>query len=86
MGLLLCAPKYLAGAMTLGEVTQAAAAFVVVQSAFNWFVDNFQRMADWRTAATRVAVLLLALDELEHAADTMPDAGTAAASPARASA
>jgi len=61
----LCAPKYLTGAMTLGELTQAAAAFVVVQGAFNWLVDNFQRVADWRSSAHRVATLLLALDEIE---------------------
>jgi ABC-type uncharacterized transport system fused permease/ATPase subunit len=62
---MLCAPKYLSGAMSLGELTQAAAAFVVVQGAFNWFVDNYQRLADWRSSAHRVATLLLALDELE---------------------
>jgi ABC-type uncharacterized transport system fused permease/ATPase subunit len=61
----LCAPKYLAGTMSLGELTQAAAAFVVVQGAFNWLVDNFQRVADWRSSAHRVATLLLALDEIE---------------------
>jgi len=32
--------------MSLGELTQAAAAFVTVQGAFNWLVDNFQRLAD----------------------------------------
>lgn len=62
---MLCAPKYLSGAMSLGELTQAAAAFVVVQGAFNWFVDNYQRLADWRSSAHRVATLLLAIDELE---------------------
>jgi len=62
---ILCAPKYLSGAMSLGELTQAAAAFAVVQGAFNWFVDNYQRLADWRSSAHRVATLLLALDELE---------------------
>jgi ABC-type uncharacterized transport system fused permease/ATPase subunit len=61
----LCAPKYLSGAMTLGELTQAAAAFVTVQSAFNWLVDNYQRLADWRSSAHRVATLLLALDSIE---------------------
>ena len=40
-------PKYLSGDMTLGDVTQAAAAFVQVQSAFNWLVDNYPRFADW---------------------------------------
>jgi len=62
---ILCVPKYLSGAMSLGELTQSAAAFVVVQGAFNWLVDNYQRFADWRSSAHRVATLLLALDELE---------------------
>jgi putative ATP-binding cassette transporter len=62
---ILCMPKYLSGAMSLGELTQSAAAFVVVQGGFNWLVDNYQRVADWRSSAHRVATLLLALDELE---------------------
>jgi putative ATP-binding cassette transporter len=62
---LLCVPKYLSRAMSLGELTQAAAAFVTVQSAFNWLVDNYQRLADWRSSAHRVATLLIALDELK---------------------
>ena len=62
---LLCVPKYLSGAMSLGELTQAAAAFVTVQGAFNWLVDNYQRLADWQSSARRVATLLIALDELK---------------------
>lgn len=64
IGLLLCTPKYLAGTMTLGEVVQAAAAFVVVQGAFNWFTDNYARLAEWAASANRVASLLLALDRI----------------------
>jgi ABC-type uncharacterized transport system fused permease/ATPase subunit len=55
--------------MTLGELMQASAAFVIVQLAFNWLVDNYQRLSDWRSAVSRVATLLIALDEvtrLEH--------------------
>jgi ABC-type uncharacterized transport system fused permease/ATPase subunit len=62
---ILCAPKYLNGTMSLGELTQTAAAFVTVQGAFNWLVDNYQRLADWRSSAHRIATLLVALDELE---------------------
>jgi ABC-type uncharacterized transport system fused permease/ATPase subunit len=62
IGLFLCVPKYLDGSMSLGEVAQAAAAFATVQGSLNWFVDNFQRLADWKTSANRVAILLLALD------------------------
>ena len=66
VGLLLCTPKYLAGAMTLGEVVQAAAAFVMVQGAFNWFTDNYARLAEWASSANRVASLLLALDQIDR--------------------
>ncbi len=66
MGLMLCAPKFLAGTMTLGELTQAAAAFTLVQGAFNWLVDNYQRVADWLSSVDRVASLLIAIDEFNH--------------------
>jgi len=68
----LCAPKYLAGTMSLGELTQASAAFVTLQIAFNWLVDNFQRFSDWRAATNRVAALLLALDQVEGSHEGLP--------------
>jgi putative ATP-binding cassette transporter len=61
----LCMPKFIAGTMTLGEVTQAAAAFVQVQSAFNWLVDNYPRFGDWTASARRVASLMMSIDHLE---------------------
>jgi putative ATP-binding cassette transporter len=66
VGLVLCSPKFLAGAMTLGELTQAAAAFTLVQGSFNWLVDNYSRLADWVSSLQRVGSLLLSLDELDH--------------------
>ena len=66
VGLILCAPKFLAGTMTLGELTQAAVAFTLVQSSFNWLVDNFNRVADWVSWLERVGGLLLSLDRLDH--------------------
>jgi ABC-type uncharacterized transport system fused permease/ATPase subunit len=62
VGLILCVPKYIYGSMSLGEVTQAAAAFAAVQGAFNWLVDNYPRLAEWASSASRVGVLLFALD------------------------
>ena len=64
---ILSAPKYLAGTMTLGQVIQAASAFVTVQTAFNWIVDNYPRLADWTASARRASSLLVALDNLEKA-------------------
>jgi ABC-type uncharacterized transport system fused permease/ATPase subunit len=71
---ILCVPKFLAGTMSLGELTQAAAAFVTVQGAFNWLVDNYQRLADWRAAVHRVATLLVALDALDDLEVSEPPA------------
>ncbi|MFG1393627.1 SbmA/BacA-like family transporter [Xanthobacter agilis] len=65
VGLLLCTPKYLSGLMSLGEVVQAAAAFVIVQSAFNWIPDSYAHLAEWTSSANRVASLLLALDQID---------------------
>jgi len=70
IGLLLCMPKYVAGTMLLGEVVQAAAAFVVVQGACNWFTDNYTRLADWAASANRVASLFLALDRIDQPGST----------------
>jgi vitamin B12/bleomycin/antimicrobial peptide transport system ATP-binding/permease protein len=65
--ILLCAPKYVAGTMTLGEVMQASSAFVIVQVAFNWLVDNYPRLADWTASARRLGSLLVSLDRLDRA-------------------
>jgi vitamin B12/bleomycin/antimicrobial peptide transport system ATP-binding/permease protein len=63
---ILCAPKYLAGTMTLGEVMQAAAAFIQVQYAFNWIVDNYPKIAEWTASARRVSSLMVSLDHLDN--------------------
>src|SRR6266446_6540361 len=65
--IILCAPKYLDGSMSLGQVMQAASAFTIVQGAFNWLVDNYPRLADWTASARRVASLEVSLDALKDA-------------------
>ena len=65
--ILLCAPKFLDGSMTLGQVMQAASAFTIVQAAFGWLVDNYPRLADWNACARRIASLMMSLDGLERA-------------------
>jgi putative ATP-binding cassette transporter len=65
--IILCAPKFLDGSMSLGQVMQAASAFTIVQAAFNWLVDNYPRLADWTASARRVSSLMVSLDSLERA-------------------
>jgi hypothetical protein len=50
-GLILCMPNHLAGIMSLGEVVQAAGAFVIVQGAFNWITDSYARIPEWISSA-----------------------------------
>jgi putative ATP-binding cassette transporter len=64
---LLCAPKFLAGSMSLGDVMQAASAFAIVQNAFSWLVDNYPRFANWSASARRITSLLVSIDALEQA-------------------
>lgn len=60
--LILGAPKYLAGEMTLGDLMQAAAAFLQVQLSLNWLADNALGLANWSASARRVAALDVAMD------------------------
>jgi putative ATP-binding cassette transporter len=69
--IILCAPKFLDGSMTLGEVMQAASAFTIVQFAFNWLVENYPRLADWTASARRVSSLMVSLDALERAEESV---------------
>jgi putative ATP-binding cassette transporter len=63
--LLLAAPNYLSGEITLGALTQSAAAFVQVQVALNWLVDNYARIAEWLASAGRVTGLWTAFTDLD---------------------
>jgi putative ATP-binding cassette transporter len=66
---ILCSPKYLNGTMSLGQVMQASAAFIQVQYAFNWIVDNYPKLAEWTASARRVAGLMVAIDALDKLDD-----------------
>jgi vitamin B12/bleomycin/antimicrobial peptide transport system ATP-binding/permease protein len=67
--LLLATPKYLSGELTLGAVTQLAAAFFQVQVAFAWLVDRYKFVAMWYASARRVMALVEASEELDRSLD-----------------
>lgn len=75
IGWVLCAPKYLVGTMSLGEVAQAVAAFVIVQTALNWLVDNYAAMAECLSSVNRVAALLMALEDTDYHAKPSAEVG-----------
>jgi vitamin B12/bleomycin/antimicrobial peptide transport system ATP-binding/permease protein len=75
--LLLATPKYLSGELSLGAVTQLAAAFFQVQIAIAWLVDNYKAVAQWYASARRVMVLVEAIDDLEADVESRHEGGIA---------
>lgn len=65
--LLLCAPKYLEGDLTLGAMVQITAAFMQVHQSLNWLADNAIRVAEWLASAQRVVAFVEALDRVDAA-------------------
>jgi putative ATP-binding cassette transporter len=47
-------PLYFAGIMELGDLTQAAYAFGVVQTALSFFVSNYDSLASWKSVVDRL--------------------------------
>lgn len=64
--LLFAAPKYFAGELSLGQVVQLAAAFVQVQLAISWIVDNYSRISEWFASARRVMDIVDASGALDQ--------------------
>lgn len=71
--LLLGAPKYLSGDLSLGSLMQAATAFAQVQVALNWLADNAIRLADWFASSRRVSQLTDAIGRLEESLGPLGD-------------
>lgn len=77
--LLLGAPQFFAGAITLGILMQMAHAFHEVTRALCWLTENWPRLADWRCHVARVVELERALEAPEAApGDLRREEGAAA--------
>ena len=66
--ILVAAPQYIAGVMTLGVLMQAAQAFQRLTTALSWPIDNLGELARCRASVDRVASLyedMLALERKE---------------------
>jgi putative ATP-binding cassette transporter len=63
--ILVAAPQYIAGVMSLGVLMQAAQAFQRVASALSWPVDNIGEIAHCRASADRVLSLHESLQRLD---------------------
>jgi putative ATP-binding cassette transporter len=63
--ILVAAPRFFSGAITLGGLTQTAFAFGQVQASLSWFVDAYPKIAQWTASVNR---LLGFVEELVRAA------------------
>ena len=60
--LLIAAPAYIAGVISLGAVAQIRFAYGQVSGALTWFVNAYQEIARWRASIERLASLGEAMD------------------------
>jgi len=67
--ILVSAPRYILGSITLGSLMQSAQAFQHMVSALSWPVDNMPAVAQWRASVERVLGLMDALTVLEEEID-----------------
>ena len=65
--ILVVAPQYISGAITLGVLMQTAQAFEKLTSALSWPIDHLAEMAQWRASAERVLSLHEDVDTLDLA-------------------
>ncbi|MDD2723654.1 MAG: ABC transporter ATP-binding protein/permease [Methylovulum sp.] len=63
---LVSAPRYILGMISLGSLMQSVQAFQQMTSALSWPVDNMSGVAQWRASVERVLNLVQALDDLEQ--------------------
>lgn len=63
---LVSAPRYILGSITLGTLMQSAQSFQQLVSSLSWPVDNMGKVAEWRASVERVLGLSKALEKLEY--------------------
>jgi putative ATP-binding cassette transporter len=69
--ILIAAPRYISGSITLGALMQSVQAFQQMAAALSWPVNNMAGIAQWHASVDRVLGLVEALNSLEQ--ETPPD-------------
>ena len=60
--IIVASPRYFAGAIQLGGLTQTSGAFGQVQSALSYFVSAYQSLATWKAVVDRLTTFEAAVD------------------------
>jgi vitamin B12/bleomycin/antimicrobial peptide transport system ATP-binding/permease protein len=64
--MLILAPRYFSGEMSLGTLMQVTIAFGQVAAALSWLSSNYARIAQWEASAERVLALSDAVADVSH--------------------
>ena len=64
--ILVAAPGYFHGGLTIGGLMMVVGAFNQVQASLRWFVDQFPSIADWRATLRRVSAFKAAIDKVDR--------------------
>ncbi|MGA8010693.1 MAG: ABC transporter ATP-binding protein/permease [Thiomonas sp.] len=64
--ILVAAPRYFAGQIQLGGLTQTSQAFGQVQGALSWFIGAYTSIADWRATVERLQTFVDAIHNAKH--------------------
>jgi len=62
------APRFFSGEITLGQLTQTAGAFAQVESALSYFVNAYRSLAAWRATVGRLAGFRRSIDAAHESA------------------
>ncbi len=65
--LLVAAPRYFSGAISLGVLTQIGNAFGQVQGSLSWFIESYGQVATWKATVDRLLTFDAALNAAESA-------------------
>ncbi|MSQ20386.1 MAG: ABC transporter ATP-binding protein/permease [Betaproteobacteria bacterium] len=66
------APRYFAGTITFGTLTQIADAFGTVQSSLSWFVQSYASLAGWKASVDRLLTFHDAVNDAAGEARKQP--------------
>jgi putative ATP-binding cassette transporter len=69
---LVAAPRYFAGKITLGDLTQTAGAFGYVQNALSWFINVYPEFAAWKATVERLTTFHNAIQFAQSEARSNP--------------
>lgn len=69
---LVTAPRYFAGKLELGDLTQTAQAFGYVQNALSWFINVYPEFATWKATVDRLTGFHTAIQGAQSDARTNP--------------